>query len=226
MTASRPGTRVRFGGMQTPRGYLFELTGGCLCLDLANTLDNRPSEHPRELLPTYRDLLVWGVQARAVTAAEARALAAHAGRHPASAVGALRHAIAVREAIFDVFSAVARGRRVPAGALHLLNAAVARASVKRRLTMKGTRGTWRWDERAMPDFDRVLWPAAWSAAELLASADVDRVRQCAGSGCAWLVLDRSKSRSRRWCDMSICGNRAKARRHRVREKTRRRAPRR
>ena len=36
---------------------------------------------------------------------------------------------------------------------------------------------------------------------------------CDGDGCAWLFIDTSKNRTRRWCDMAICGNRAKARRH-------------
>jgi len=33
------------------------------------------------------------------------------------------------------------------------------------------------------------------------------------SACTWLFLDRSRNRSRRWCSMATCGNRAKARRH-------------
>ncbi|HXO42658.1 MAG TPA: CGNR zinc finger domain-containing protein, partial [Thermoanaerobaculia bacterium] len=52
-----------------------------------------------------------------------------------------------------------------------------------------------------------------SAAELLTSDKWRRVRECAGSDCTWLFLDRSRNRSRRWCAMQTCGNRAKARRH-------------
>jgi predicted RNA-binding Zn ribbon-like protein len=36
--------------------------------------------------------------------------------------------------------------------------------------------------------------------------------------CQWLFIDRSKNRSRTWCDMAVCGNRAKARLH-YRKKT-------
>jgi predicted RNA-binding Zn ribbon-like protein len=39
------------------------------------------------------------------------------------------------------------------------------------------------------------------------------VRKCANPACVLLFLDSSKSRRRRWCDMSTCGNRAKAARH-------------
>jgi predicted RNA-binding Zn ribbon-like protein len=39
------------------------------------------------------------------------------------------------------------------------------------------------------------------------------VGECEGEGCSWLFLDTSRNRSRRWCSMEDCGNRAKARRH-------------
>jgi predicted RNA-binding Zn ribbon-like protein len=40
-----------------------------------------------------------------------------------------------------------------------------------------------------------------------------RVRRCANEKCLWLFVDESKNGTRRWCDMTACGNRAKARRH-------------
>jgi len=43
---------------------------------------------------------------------------------------------------------------------------------------------------------------------------VDRVRECEDDrGCGFLFIDQSKNRSRRWCSMESCGNRAKARQH-------------
>ena len=59
----------------------------------------------------------------------------------------------------------------------------------------------------------MLWRLAVDASDLLTSTDLDRVRECSGDTCSWLFLDRSRNRSRRWCDMADCGNRAKARRH-------------
>jgi predicted RNA-binding Zn ribbon-like protein len=43
---------------------------------------------------------------------------------------------------------------------------------------------------------------------------------CPGEGCGWLFFDASKNRSRRWCAMEDCGNRAKARRHYRRSRAR------
>lgn len=52
---------------------------------------------------------------------------------------------------------------------------------------------------------------ARSALRLAARPADGRIRIC--GNCGWLFLDRSKNRSRFWCDMAVCGNRAKASRH-------------
>lgn len=65
----------------------------------------------------------------------------------------------------------------------------------------------------------MLWPVARSAADLLVSPDLARVRKCAGPTCDWPFVDMSRNRSRRWCDMRECGNRAKARRYSVRHRS-------
>lgn len=52
---------------------------------------------------------------------------------------------------------------------------------------------------------------ARSALGLIASDDTERLKIC--PNCEWLFIDRSKNRSRTWCDMAVCGNRAKARLH-------------
>lgn len=209
---------LRFGGVRTPSGYEFELTGGRLCLDFANTKDQRLGEEPRELLNRYEDVLDWGVQAGALSRAEAQRLREHAAAHPIAAANALARAVEAREIIFDILSAIARARPVPSALLDALKSLVADTVEKRRL--ERTRGgfEWRWRETDTPDFDRVLWPVVWSAAELLTSTVLDRARQCEGPGCAWLFMDTSKNRRKRWCDMSVCGNRAKARRYQERQR--------
>ncbi len=62
---------------------------------------------------------------------------------------------------------------------------------------------------------------AHSALSLVANPEPDRLKIC--PNCGWLFLDRSRNRSRTWCDMAVCGNRSKAKRHyrRSREEARR-----
>lgn len=52
---------------------------------------------------------------------------------------------------------------------------------------------------------------AVSALSLLSPANLRRLKVC--PNCTWLFLDKSRNLSRLWCDMAVCGNRAKARRH-------------
>ena len=59
---------------------------------------------------------------------------------------------------------------------------------------------------------------ALSGIALLAPDQWRRIRIC--DNCGWLFLDRSRNGSRRWCDMTVCGNRNKAKRHYARRKGR------
>jgi predicted RNA-binding Zn ribbon-like protein len=65
----------------------------------------------------------------------------------------------------------------------------------------------------------MLGPVAKSAADLLASEELDLARECAGDDCGWLFIDRTRNHSRRWCDMKSCGNLAKVHSYRSRKKS-------
>ncbi|MDE3154303.1 MAG: ABATE domain-containing protein [Acidobacteriota bacterium] len=199
----------------------FELSSGALCLDFANTIDDRPTR-PIELLNGYDALTVWAEQAAVLPSAVEEALRAEAARRPAAAEAALVGARALREAIYAVFSAAAGGRPAPAASLAMLNAALPPSLARRRLVPDAPQADgrpgriiWRWDfsDHAL---DGLLAPVVKSAADLLTSADLPRVRECEVATCGWLFVDRSRNRSRRWCDMAVCGNRAKARRYQAR----------
>lgn len=60
---------------------------------------------------------------------------------------------------------------------------------------------------------------ALAAEELLRSPDAGRVHECAGTGCGWLFIDRSRNHSRRWCSSADCGNRDRVRRHQSRRRS-------
>jgi predicted RNA-binding Zn ribbon-like protein len=188
----------------------FEISGGDLALDLTNTRERRPTDAPLELLHAYADVVAWGVEAGAVPADVARTLLTKAARRPSLARAAFRRAVDVREALCALFSAAANGRPAPEHALGLLDAELRKALVRQRLVPRGSRARWAWSEDT--HFDRILWPVLRAAAALLTSPDLSRLRECGASECAWLFLDQSRNGSRRWCDMTVCGNREKARR--------------
>src|SRR5713101_2616017 len=183
-----------------------------LCLDFANTISWRGTGQPQEKLPDYAALVAWGRQTGILTTQEARRLLARQGKSAAQGAAALNRAIILREAIHRTFAAVAAGRRVQPSDLAILNEAVRDALGRMKVVPEAHRFTWRWSADA-DTLDRIVWPVARSAAELLTSVELAKVRLCAGAGCGWLFLDLSRNRSRRWCAMSDCGNREKARRH-------------
>jgi predicted RNA-binding Zn ribbon-like protein len=55
-----------------------------------------------------------------------------------------------------------------------------------------------------------------AAVSLLKDFPAARIKTCAARDCGWTFVDQSKNRSRRWCDMAVCGNLAKARHYRAR----------
>ncbi len=199
------------------QAQVFSFSGGRPCLDFANTLDDRATEAPHERLNSYRDLVAWGQQAQLVTDEEAQRLREEAEHHPREAKKVLQHAIALREAMFRIFRAVAEDTVPEAADLALLNTALAEAMAHTCIVPEVDGFTWQWanEEQAL---DRVLWPVVRSAADILTSQEVDAVHICASDDCNWLFFDTSKNHSRRWCDMKGCGNRAKARRHYERKK--------
>src|SRR6185503_514632 len=193
--------------------YEFDLSGGRLCLDFANTIGWRGRDEPNEHLGSYGDFVAWAEQAGAVAPREARALLRRAAAKPADAREALAGAIELREALYRVFAAIAAGRSPRAPDLAILNAAVPAAFERSRL-VASKNGFTLDAQRDGADLASPLTPVVRSAIDLLTSPDLDRVRTCAAAACAWLFLDTTKNRARRWCDMKTCGNREKVRRFR------------
>ncbi len=188
------------------------LIGGRECLDFANTVGGNRHIYQREYLNSYADLIAWSRLAGLVTDSEAQHLMAKATRRPAEAAQAFEQAILLREAIYRIFSAIAAEGLPEAADLAILNSALAEALTRLQITSTGDGFTWTWRKEPKA-LDPMLWPLARSAGELLTSAELHQVSECAGDTCSWLFIDTSRNYSRRWCDMKDCGNRAKARRH-------------
>jgi len=199
------------------RAGVLPLVGGAPCLDFANTSSGRGTPLRQEHLRSFDHLLVWSAHAGLTTRAERQRLARLAARRPRAAAGALKRALALREAIHAVGAALAKGAPTPSAALAGINRELAAAMAQARL--RPANGGFAWDWAAAPvALGRVLWPIVRSAADLLVASQRDRVKQCPGHGCGWVFLDLTKNRSRRWCEMEVCGTRNKIRRYRERRR--------
>jgi predicted RNA-binding Zn ribbon-like protein len=189
----------------------FELLGGVLCLDFVNTIHEYGAADPREELNRFDDLVAFTHQSGGITQRQATELYKKAASDPVSSAKTLASARKFRHALYRLFSAVVNKKRPSAADLDFLNRELARTLENLRIRNKGDRMEWGWKEDG--SFDSVLWPIFRSAAELLTSAEGRLIRECGSQTCTWLFLDRSKNRTRLWCDMKTCGNRAKWRRY-------------
>jgi predicted RNA-binding Zn ribbon-like protein len=194
----------------------FELEGGLVCLDFVNTLDDRPSGEPKELLTSFLDLARFAEDTRILTPSQVDDLVARSEVASADAQKTLRAAIELREALYAVLSAIMKKEAVPTLALAQLNGHVQYAAEHSHLVQARDRFEWKFDK--LGAFDAILWPIARSAADLLSSEQLKFVRTCSSQTCQWFFLDTSKNHRRRWCKMDVCGNRAKAQRFYARKR--------
>jgi predicted RNA-binding Zn ribbon-like protein len=115
------------------------------------------------------------------------------GPGPGAELAAARE---LREAVYGTFSAVVAGR--DPGAADVAAIMVVHAAAL--LRWPGPRTV-----------RELRWQVAVSAVQLLLEGPLDRVGEC--PSCHWLFLDTSRGGRRRWCSMTVCGSRAKARRY-------------
>src|SRR5947209_1608343 len=120
--------------------YLFDLDGGRLCLDFANTLSQRTGEH----LAAYADFLAFARQAGLLSAVEADRLRGQADRRAHEARAVLRQAHTLRSALYGIFSAVAAGREPLEADLEVLNACLAATLRHARVAAAEDSFVWDW----------------------------------------------------------------------------------
>ncbi len=185
------------------------LLGGRPCLDFVNTLDWRGTDQPVEFLNTYQDLVLWSRHAGTISNQEAKIISQKSEARLAEQTRVLRKAIELRETIYRIFAILAAGKAALKKDLAdfntYLSAIMGSSQIVR--TQKG----YSWDTNGeKTKLDWILNSLIRSAADLLVSDERKRVKKCNDPACGWLFLDTSRNKSRRWCDMRDCGNRAKA----------------
>lgn len=210
----------------------WRLVGARPCLDFVNTVGGRVSspdgakaspdfadQITRDDLPGYENLLRWSVFASLIEPSEADRLRDQARRSAPAAKRVLRRAHRLREALYRIGKALVEDWPPPSADLHILDREVREARQRQRLVARRRRlaSDWVLDT---PHLDRMLWPVALSAAAFFGSDDVDQLKQCGGTACGWLFVDTTRNHSRQWCEMADCGNLAKVRRFRQRQRRR------
>ena len=187
---------------------VFKLVADHVALDFANTLDNRyDPERTVDLIQSYTGLLAFCEQAGLLKNSQVQKLAEMKEDGKPSV---LARAAELREVIERIFVAMSLGSPARPADTSTLNRYLHSAMEHRTLVDDG--GSFRWEWQGLErDVAAPLLLIAEAASDLLISDNVEFVRQCGLETCRWLFLDLSRNHSRRWCDMKVCGNRAKSR---------------
>jgi predicted RNA-binding Zn ribbon-like protein len=167
----------------------FTFVSGNLALDFAGTVKYRDGA-PEDLLSSPALLREWLAAAGLVDSP------------PLVSEAELARVIEVREAVYRLALASVTGGQRSQDDVDVVNAAAAAAPVTVVLTHAGVRreGT----------ADAIVATLARAAVVLLGGPDAARIRECEDPPCTRLFVDASRAGSRRWCEMSGCGNRTKA----------------
>jgi predicted RNA-binding Zn ribbon-like protein len=189
-----------------------------VALDLVNSVNPRAGAgEPIDYLVDYEGLVRWAAHASVIPASHANGLLTLAAASPRDAGRVWRRATRLREALYRICRALAHGERPAPGDLAVIDVERRRTDVRTTLVARNPGPNERSSavEIVLPEsgeLEAPLWPLVRSAVKLLTETDPTRLRVCPAEegGCGWIVLDETRNRSRRWCDMRVCGNQAKA----------------
>ena len=185
--------------------------------DFLNT-DDTENGFPLEKLPSLDVALGWFVDRGVIHGEGADRLRVQATADPVFAARDLARIHAVRSALREVADAIVEQRPPLPGALDTVNRALhARQVIE---LVPSSDGCVAVDHRHVGDpIDDALARLADPLVNELVSGRPERIKICDNDRCRWVFYDTSRTSRRRWCDMSTCGNRAKAARHRARSKS-------
>ena len=208
--------KVAHADIPSRAGSLTLVAGG-LALDFANTSSGRGGERHLDHLRDATNVVTWARHAGLFDEEVAARLIGRVAAADPAFSKFFEDALSLRETIFRIAVAIAHGRTPDQADLSFLSARCAAALAKATLEMGAEGARWRWPA-ADPISETVLGPIALSAVGLLRDSDPKRIKQCPGEHCGWVFFDMTKNGSRRWCEMKVCGNRAKAKTHYRRHK--------
>ncbi len=167
-----------------------------LVQDFINTHYDLEVDHGAELLTSPESLASW-LASRGLTTAQVRAVESeHA------------HALAAREALRGLARAHGTGADARDQALAELCRAARGAPVE---VAFGPQGPYFLSaDGGVPGAIGVLMAIT---AQSMIDGTWSRLKVCPGHDCGWAFYDHSRNQAGRWCSMSVCGGRAKARAH-------------
>ncbi|WP_339514241.1 CGNR zinc finger domain-containing protein [Pseudomonas sp. RL_15y_Pfl2_60] len=196
--------------IDTPQWSSSDFIADDILLDFLNTTGAKDKQRTNERLHSSRALFDWALAAQLISEGEHQRLLQQDKADTASAGRELEQIILWREAVHGLMRAYANSHAPEAVAVKAVETAIKQALASAQLRHSvGEPGFWDIDaeQTGLPTIRHRL---ALHLNKGLTGGQYQQVKEC--EACTWLFIDTSRSRRRRWCSMSTCGNRAKARR--------------
>ena len=212
---STPAPHLDLHDLPRRRAGAFAFVAERLWLDFVNTEDVRRGGSRADALTSFVTFVDWLVDAGVLDGERASTIRRRAEQQPAGATAVLLDARRIRDALRQLAER-ASVARVRADALDEINRILGRSAGTRRVEVRDDGAFSRSFVPVGDAFAGLLIPVVDSAADALVLGELPRVRCCADPRCTRVFFDNTRNARRRWCDMAVCGNRAKAARHRLR----------
>ena len=191
----------------------FAFIGERVWLDFVNTEDLRRGVRV-DALTEFETMVQWLESANLLDAERASGIRRRAQQQPSGAAASVVDARRIRMALRDLAEKGVYAPQIRVDALNEINRVLGRSAGTRRLELRPDGSFARSFVPVGDAFAGLMIPIVESAADALILGELTRVRRCSDSRCPRVFFDGTKNGRRRWCDMTTCGNRAKAARHR------------
>lgn len=184
-------------------------------MDLVNTVSGWGYGR-EDWVPDMASFLVWARLSGLLDQGETRRAARLALSSAADAERALASVKVLRFALWDLVNSLQQRKPVRPSDLAVINEWTRRLALSEQVAVR--RGKIEFvPNRDISALELIGLRVTAAALALLKSPPAGRIKTCPGENCGWKFVDRSKNRSRRWCDMAVCGNLVKAREYRARK---------
>jgi predicted RNA-binding Zn ribbon-like protein len=191
-----------------------DIVGGNSALDLVNTVSGW-NHDPEDWVPDIASFLVWTQMSRLLDRREKNEAVRRGEASPVAAERVLASMKELRFALRGIIDSLEHCKPAKPGDLSVINEWARRLALSGQVVVRRSKI----DFALNQDISALELPAlrvTAAALALLKNPPAARIKTCPGQNCGWKFVDQSKNRSRRWCDMSVCGNLAKARKYRAR----------
>jgi len=187
----------------------YKLIGEEVSFDFVSTISWPETEWAHDWLHNADNFINWSVAAGLIDKKQAKKLGSQSN---AELNRQMKEVYSIRKELYQVLTAFAFEEKPATIIVKKADTLFHKVTKYRHIDARTYK--WIWDEPLI--LSAVLYPVIWNAVSIITDLDHSRVKHC--GACNWLFYDKTKNKSRRWCDMEDCGSRDKALRYYHRQK--------